>query len=168
MPHRTVQILSTEQVNRKITRIAHEIHEKHFESGNVVLVGIKSMGSEVCARIADILCDVSPLGVTRFDLELDKEAPLSGPIRFDGLSSDIQGKRVILVDDVLNSGRTLMYATGYLLGFNPMSLGTVVLVDRFHRAFPIRADYVGLTLSTNLKDHVSVELENGGFAAYLK
>jgi len=168
MPNRIIPILTPEQVNRKITRIAHEIHEKHFASGEVTLVGIKPMGSEVCAQIGAILKEVSDLGVTIFDLTLDKDSPLSGPIHFSGSTEDLKGKRVILVDDVLNSGRTLIYAAGFLLASNPRSLGTVVLVDRFHREFPIRADYVGLTLSTNLKDHVAVERTAEGFAAFLK
>ena len=75
---------------------------------------------------------------------------------------------VVLVDDVLNSGRTLIHATRIILEHDPKILATATLVDRIHRKFPIRADYVGLTLSTNLKEHISVELGGKKEAAYLE
>jgi pyrimidine operon attenuation protein/uracil phosphoribosyltransferase len=89
-------------------------------------------------------------------------------VQFDGETGSLKNKNVILVDDVLNSGRTLIYAAQFILNEGPKALSTATLVDRVHRKFPIRADYVGMTLSTNLKEHVAVIKEKGKYCAYLE
>jgi pyrimidine operon attenuation protein / uracil phosphoribosyltransferase len=160
-------VLSAAQTERIMVRIAHEIHENHYLSGTLILVGIEGTGTLVRDRIAAILSKESELNIITHNLKLNKDNPLSEPIAFSGKDEEVRGRRIVLVDDVLNSGRTLMFAAGFLLQFDPPSLGTVVLVDRIHRAFPIRADYVGITLSTNLRDHVSVRPSDGGFEAVL-
>ena len=89
---------------------------------------------------------------------MDKKSPLKSGIVTEIEGTELKNKIVILVDDVLNSGKTLVYATKFLLDYNVKGLQTVCLVDRKHRKFPIRADYVGLTLSTTLQEHIAVEL----------
>lgn len=160
------RILGTKEIDQKITRMAHEIYERHYKSGALIIVGIKGEGAVLAQRLSKILKNISPLEITDMELSLDKKKPLNTAV-LSGELSALKSKRIILVDDVLNSGRTLIYAVSYLLESGPKSLGTAVLVDRIHRTFPIRADYVGMTLSTNLKEHISVEFWGKSAAAYL-
>jgi len=114
-----------------------------------------------------LMKDVSDITLHLEEIELNKEKPLSSPPHYSGEMKKLKGKSVVLVDDVLNSGKTLMYAARFLLDIDVKSLTIVTLVDRYHRKFPIRPDIVGLTLSTNLREHVSVNLNKGKEAVYL-
>lgn len=148
--------------------MAHEIHENNYMEKELTLVGVVGRGSEVAARLGKLLSSISDLTVFVEKIELDKEKPLNSEVTFSGELKSLKGKSVVLVDDVLNSGRTLIYAAKFLLDAEPKKLATAALVDRFHRKFPIRADFVGLTLSTNLKEHISVEMMKGKEAVYLE
>jgi pyrimidine operon attenuation protein / uracil phosphoribosyltransferase len=161
-------ILNSKQITQKLVRIAHEIHENHYKEKEIIIVGITGRGSEMAERLGDLLKKISDGQISVEHIELNKEKPLSGPISFTGELKAIKNKCVVLVDDVLNSGRTLIYASRHILDAEPKHLAIATLVDRFHRKFPIRADYVGLTLSTNLKEHVTVDLAKGKEAVYLE
>lgn len=161
-------ILNSKQVAQKLVRIAHEIHENHYKEKEIVIIGVRGKGSEVAERLGDLLKGIADSLVSVEHIELNKDKPLSGPISFTGELMTIKNKCVVLVDDVLNSGRTLIYASRHILDAEPKHLAIATLVDRFHRRFPIRADYVGLTLSTNLKEHVTVDLAKGKEAVYLE
>jgi len=161
-------ILDARQIAQKLMRIAHEIHENNYKEKELILVGITGRGSEVAERLGKLLSSISDIPVSVQHIELNKEKPLSGDISYTGELRSLKGKSVILVDDVLNSGRTLIYAAKHLLDAEPKNLATATLVDRFHRKFPIRADYVGLTLSTNLKEHIAVEMDKGKESVYLE
>ncbi|MDZ4824207.1 MAG: phosphoribosyltransferase family protein [Flavobacteriales bacterium] len=168
MPKERTLILTRQQIERKITRIAHEILERNHAEKNIVIVGVAGRGSEVAKRITSVLKAKDGPAIHQLEIELSKENPLKTEMKFSGDLSLLKGKSVVLVDDVLNSGRTLIYATKFLLDGEPKSLSTATLVDRFHRSFPVRADYVGLTLSTNLKEHITVEMEKGKEAVYIE
>ena len=111
--------------------------------------------------------EISNGKITLTKLEISKDDPLSEEIAFDMEISDLEGRPVLLVDDVLNSGRTLIYAATLLLKANLKRLATAVLVDRRHRKYPIRADFVGLALSTTIEETIKVDFEKGKEAAYL-
>jgi len=151
-------ILDHEQVQRKLRRIAHQLHEENHTEKGIILVGVAPRGATVAKRLGTLLETISDLKVQHAELTLDKNAPLDKPIELSCDASDLKDRTVILVDDVLMSGRTLMYAASFLMRVPLKKLTTVVLVDRRHRTFPIRADIVGLTLSTTMKEHISVEL----------
>ncbi|MFM9986643.1 MAG: phosphoribosyltransferase family protein [Flavobacteriales bacterium] len=168
MPKERTLILESKQIGQKLTRIAHEIHENNYLEKEIILVGVVGRGLEVAERLFKLLQGIAESTVTLYQIEINKDKPLSAEVKFNGEVKSLKGKSVILIDDVLNSGRTLIYASKYLLDAEPRSLATATLVDRFHRRFPIRADYVGLTLSTNLKEHVSVEMEKGNEKVYLE
>lgn len=168
MPKERTLILNTTQVNQKITRMAHEIYEHHYTSKDLILVGVKGNGSELATRLYDILTSISTLNVSNLVLSIDKDDPLHGDIIFTGNLRDLKGKQVVLVDDVLNSGRTLMYASRYLLEAEVKRLSIATLIDRFHRRFPMRANFVGLTLSTNLKEHVTVDFTSKKESVHLE
>jgi pyrimidine operon attenuation protein/uracil phosphoribosyltransferase len=168
MPKEKTLILESKQIGQKLTRMAHEIHENNYLEKEIVLVGVVGRGLEVAERLFSALKSIATCEVNLYQIEINKDKPLSSDVKFNGDIKLLKGKSVILIDDVLNSGRTLIYAAKYLLDAEPRSLATATLVDRFHRRFPVRADYVGLTLSTNLKEHISVEMEKGKEAVYLE
>jgi pyrimidine operon attenuation protein/uracil phosphoribosyltransferase len=162
-----VQIMDYVQIGQKLKRMAHEILENHYREKEVVIVGIDGRGKKMAALLSKELEAIAPFVLVKEEIALDKEKPLSSPVSYTGDVKALKGKAIILIDDVLNSGKTLIYASRFLLDADPKSLAICVLVDRFHRRFPIRADYVGLSLSTNMKEHVQVELEGKSGAVYL-
>ena len=157
MPNRTL-ILKHDEVQRKLVRIAHQLHEANFEEDGIVLVGIAPRGITLAKRLRATLEQISDVPVDLVEMKLDKDKPLEKPISMTADLETLRDKVVILVDDVLMSGRTLMHAAGYLIQVPLKKLTTVVLVDRRHRTYPIRADIVGMTLSTTIQEHISVEL----------
>ena len=160
-------ILTAPQIEQKIVRMAHEIHENNYKEKEIILVGIVGRGVELAERIHNALLKITTIPLRLEKLSIQKDQPLSGNLSYSGQTTDLKNKSVILIDDVLNSGRTLIFASKYLLTTEPRSLSIATLVDRYHRRFPIHANYVGLTLSTNLKEHVSVQLDKGAEAVYL-
>ncbi|PCJ81561.1 MAG: phosphoribosyltransferase [Flavobacteriales bacterium] len=161
------QILSHKQVEQKVNRIAHELYENHFEEKDIIMVGIASRGLLLAKRIKKVLQRISPIKVKLLEIKINKGNPLNNLPELALTEKDSKGKTVILVDDVMNSGRTLIYGAKPLLNLPIKALKTVVLVNRRHRQFPIRADFVGITLSTTIQEHISVELGNGTDAVYL-
>ena len=160
-------ILTHDQIQKKLERIAHHIHENHYKRKELHVVGLAERGYGMAERISSHLEKISGLKIHTHRLKLDKNNPGSTP-DFSGDAAALKGNVVMLVDDVVNSGRTMIYATSFILDQHPDTLGTVALIDRIHRKFPIRVDYVGLTLSTNLKEHVSVEVTKKTVSAYLE
>lgn len=154
-------ILDADQIAQKIARLAHEIHENHYKDKEIVMVGIRERGFEFAARINDYLIANTDIEVTLAALEIDKDDPLDSFIQLDMAPEELDGKCVLLVDDVLNSGRTAMYAVRYLLGRPVRDLRTVFLVKREHRMFPVMANYVGIALATTLREHISVVFGEG-------
>ncbi len=161
-------ILDSHQIDKKLQRIAHQILENHYKDKDIYIIGIVSDGYTIAERLCTILKSISELNIHCHSLKINKDKPLMEEIEFSGELKSLKNKSVVLVDDVLNSGRTLIYAVQFLLNAEPRKLVTATLVDRIHRRFPIRADYVGLTLSTNLKEHIAVELGNDEDAVYLE
>ena len=155
-------ILDHNKVKQKIVRIAHEIYETNFEEKELILVGIVDRGLLLAQRISSVLQEISDINIRLFSLEMNKDNPLDSPPNLQLSAADVKDKVVILVDDVLNSGRTLIYGAKPILELPVKRLTTVVLVNRRHRKFPIRADYVGTTLATTMQEHISVVLGNGG------
>lgn len=162
------RILTAREIEQKLRRIAHQINEDHYKDKTLFLVGVRPQGYRVAERLAQELRAISNAEIVLRSIALNKDKPWTEGMDFDGDFKAMKNKVVILVDDVLNSGKTLMYSSGYLLQSNPRKLAIATLVDRIHRTFPIRATYVGLTLSTNLKEHVNVELGVAEEAAYLE
>ena len=132
------------------------------------VAAIEGQGRVLAERIAAELRNIDAPETLFCVLGMDKDAPLDHPMELqesDGTAFDNQlmaGAVVIVVDDVLNSGRTLLHGVAHFLPSRPRHVGTCVLVDRIHRRFPVRADYVGQSLSTNLKAHISVQLSGPG------
>ncbi len=157
MSERTI-VLDHERVQRKLERIAHQLYEENHEEQGIILVGIAPRGLALAKRLQTRLKEISELEVDLVTLQLDKDKPLEAPVKLSLELDALRDRTVVLVDDVLMSGRTLMHAAAHLVSVPLKRLTTVVLVDRRHRSYPIRADIVGLTLSTTTQEHISVEL----------
>lgn len=164
-----LKILTSLQVEQKLQRIARQLVEEHYTKKELIIVGVSSRGVKIAAKLQAILAQISTLSTTLLTITIDKDNPNENAIELSADRAHLANKTVILVDDVLNSGKTLIHAASYLLNENLAQLSTVVLLDRKHRLFPIRADFVGMTLSTTLKDHITVvEVAENTFEAYLK
>jgi len=152
------KILDSDQIERKFQRMARQLLEAHHSESEIILMGIEGQGQEVAFRLHTILAKIGELKIHIKNIKLDKENPLSQEIICNASKVEIQSKVVVIVDDVLNSGKTLIYAVKHILDSGPKGVYTTVLVDRIHRSFPVRADYCGLSLSTHLNEHISVKL----------
>ena len=162
------KVLNSNQIQQKINRLAYQLHENNYEEHEVYIVGIAERGFLLAERIATVLESISNLKVHLGKIKLDKSNPMDGSIECDFDNEKLSGKVVLLVDDVVNSGKTLIYAVNYFLKFPLKKLRTVVLIDRKHNNFPVRVDFVGVSLSTTLQEHVSVELGNGSDSVFLQ
>nr|WP_314290287.1 phosphoribosyltransferase family protein [uncultured Capnocytophaga sp.] len=154
------QILNHVDISHKIRRIAYQIYETHLEEKEVILAGINGNGYVFAEKLQEALTAISPLNVRLCKLLLDKKNPLAG-IEATLDVADYTHKSVIVVDDVLNSGRTLIYGVKFFLEVPLKRLTTAVLVNRNHKHFPVKADFKGISLSTSLQEHVSVIFEEG-------
>lgn len=161
----STRILESEQIERKLQRIARQIIEEFHTEDVLHLITIAGNGEPVGKRIGEIIEAVGGLQVQASVLTLNKSNPLEGDIALNVASETLSGQSVIVLDDVLNSGKTLMYAVHHILSAGPKRVATAVLIDRIHRSFPVRADFCGLTLSTNLKEHIEVSIEASASAS---
>jgi len=158
MPQQRTQVLTATQVRQKIDRIAFEIFEHHHDEPMLIVAGIAGNGMRLAELIAARLRELSGGEVRLVEVSLDKDDPLGSEAFVNIEKEEAEGRVVILVDDVLNSGRTLMYGVIHLLRVRLKALRTAILIERSHKRFPVRADFVGLALSTTLQEHVQVEL----------
>lgn len=161
MPNNQVLILNKKQIDQKINRIAYQILEDNLDEKEVVLAGIWDRGYKLAVRLKKVLQEIAVIKVTLLRVDLEKENSKL-VAKTDLGESEWKNKVVILVDDVLNSGKTLAYGLGVFLNTPHKKIRTVVLVDRSHKIFPIATDFVGLELSTILKEHVGVVIDVEG------
>ena len=161
-------ILDELQCRQKIDRIAHEINENFSEAEKLFVVGIAKRGYKIAELINKVLEEICSFETILVKIELDKDHPHTNEAKLSVPLQDLHEQSVVLVDDVLNSGKTLIYALSHILKANIKLLKTTTLVDRRHRRYPVRADYVGLTLSTTLQEHISVEIDDSNVKVYLK
>jgi pyrimidine operon attenuation protein/uracil phosphoribosyltransferase len=161
-------ILNSKQISQKINRIAYEIYENNYDEKEIVIAGIAKNGFLLAGMIADVLREISKLKIQLIEITLDKEDPFSTETKLKLSDKELKNKVIILVDDVLNSGKTLIFGAKLFLNAPVKRLTTAVLVDRGHNRYPIKADVVGLSLSTTLQEHITVELnKKGKESAYL-
>ena len=155
-------ILNSKQIQQKINRIAYEIYENNYDEKAIIIAGIASNGFILARHIDEVLQKISPIKTQLIEVVIDKKNPLSTDIKLSLTDKELQNKVIILVDDVLNSGRTLIFGAKPFLNSPVKRLTTVVLVDRGHNSYPIKADFVGLSLSTTLQEHITVEISKKG------
>jgi len=157
------RVLDKNQLNQKLDRLAWQIYENNYKEKDIIIAGIADRGIILAKMIERKLTKISKLKIKLVTITLDKDNPYSKDIHVDINEKEFQDKVIIIIDDVLNSGKTMMYAAKHFLSVPLNKLSTAVLVNRNHNLFPIKADFIGLSLSTTLKEHISVELrENIG------
>ena len=160
------KILTNSQIKRKIKRISLQIIESNIEEKEVVLAGIEQNGFLLANQLNKIITELSNLNIKLCSLNIDKKNPLN-TISISLNSSEYKNKSIVVVDDVLNSGSTLMYAVKHFLDTELRQLKTAVLVDRNHKKYPIKADFKGVSLSTSIQNHVKVQFDKNSIEAFL-
>ena len=149
------QILTEEVALKKLKRIALEVAERNFNEKELLLIGIKENGIVIAQIISKLMKAVFTGSITVVALSMNKKKPTSITIEKD---IDVDGKTILLIDDVANSGRTMLYALKPLLEKHPKKIQTLALVERTHKNFPGDLDYIGLSISTTLNEHITIEV----------
>ena len=161
------KILDSVGISQKINRLAWEVYENNLLEKEIIIVGISGRGVALANQFSEVINEISSIRTKIGTISLNKDNPYQKEISTTLDEVDYSNKVVVLVDDVLNSGKTLMYAAKHFLTTPLLKLSTVVLVDRTHNRFPIKADYVGLSLATTLKEYVNVKLDGKEQGIYL-
>ncbi len=161
MKKKRVLILDKERIAYKLQRMAYEIWEHNSDEKEVTLIGIKKGGEILADNLAAILKEISPLHVHTIPVSINKRKLLGNMV----ISDDLTGRSVILVDDVVNSGKTMIYCLRAILTYDLKKLMVAVLVDRKHKSFPIYSDIVGHSVATTLQEHIEVETEGNEITA---
>jgi pyrimidine operon attenuation protein/uracil phosphoribosyltransferase len=156
-----IAILTAAQIEQKLRRMAFEICEKNHEDEEIFIIGIEEVGAAVASKIAQILKEISSLKINLSSIKINKKSPLSDAIELEKIA--LNKKTVILVDDVANSGKTLLYALKPLMDFEPAKIQVAVLVDRKHKNFPVTPDIIGHSVATTIQENIIVNYKDGAF-----
>lgn len=159
-------ILDTIQINQKIRRIAYQIYESNSKEKEVIIAGIVGNGYILSEKLVEILNEISTIKITICQVNINKKKPLE-PISTSLEINEYKNKSLVLVDDVLNSGTTLIYGVKYFLDVPLKRFKTAVLVNRNHKKYPVKADFKGISLSTSIKEHIQVDFVENESKAYL-
>lgn len=159
-------ILTNEQINHKIRRIAYQILESNINEKEIVLAGITKNGFIFAKKLKVVLNTISTIDVKLCEVTIDKNNPLN-KITTSLKEEEYANSSLILVDDVLNSGSTLIHAIKHFLNVPLKQFKTAVLVNRNHKKYPVKADFKGVSLSTTVDAHITVEFDNNKALAYL-
>lgn len=164
MQHR---ILSHQQIQYKIERIAYQIYEANVDEKRLIIAGIRGGGLKFARKIGEVLQKITQAEVVLCEVIMDKKDPLASGVSTSIPAADYANGSVVLVDDVLNSGTTLIYGVHHFLQTPLKQLKTAVLVNRNHKKYPVKADYKGISLSTSLQEHITVSFRAKNDAVYL-
>lgn len=151
-------ILDKKQIEHKLIRIAYQIYESNIDEESIIIAGIKHNGALLAKKLKTIVESVSPIKVFLCEVHINKKKP-TNTIRTSLTPNEYKDKSIILVDDVLHSGTTLIYGVKHFLDVPLKQFKTAVLVDRNHKKYPIKADFKGISLSTSLNENVVVIFE---------
>ena len=154
-------ILSKEIAGKKLRRMALEIVERNYNEPQLTLIGIKENGVFIANKIAEYLKETFKGNIEVIELTLDKKHPATIELSKE---LDFNNKTIILIDDVANSGKTMLYALKPLLQQYPKKIQTLALVERTHKTFPVAVDYVGISLASTIEEHIYVEVIKGEVA----
>ena len=152
------KILNADQIKKIVKRIAYQIQENNLEYSEIILIGVYNNGYMLAKIIEKELKQISKSSIELITIKINKKNPLD-KIDLDCKKEYLKNKSIVLIDDVLHTGRTLIYCVKHLLDMSPINFNTVVLVDRNHKKFPIKVDFKGISLSTSMSEHVDVVFE---------
>lgn len=156
MPEKRNKIMDANDIHKTVKRIAYQIYETHFEDSKLIIAGIADNGVIVAKRICEELKKISGIKPIFVEVKVDKKNPIN-PIVLSEKLEICKNNSVVVVDDVLNTGSTLIYAVTHFLSIKLKKLQTAVLVNRNHKNFPIKGDFKGISLSTSIKEHIDVD-----------
>ena len=167
MPETQTLILEHQKIEQKINRIAYQIYEDNYDQEKIIMAGIASNGFLLAQLLKEKIESISPIKITLEELRIDKKNPINSQIELNISEEEIENQIVIVVDGVLNSGRTMMYGLQHFMKKPLQKLAIAVLLDRSHKRFPVHADYVGTSLATTLQEHIEVSSEKKKYTAHL-
>lgn len=159
-------ILNNTQIVQKTKRIAYQIYENNSHEKEIILAGIQGNGMIFAKQIAKVLEDISPIKIVLCEVFINKKKPLNS-VSTSITADEYKNKPLVLVDDVLNSGSTLIYGIKHFLNVPLKRFKTAVLVNRNHKKYPVKADFKGISLSTSIKEHIEVEFDKNNSRAIL-
>lgn len=154
-----MKILDQIQIKQKIKRLAYEIIESNYDETTLVFAGINNNGLGFAKMLKKQLEKISEITIELQQIRLNPAAPLDHPIEIDVDPESLNGKTIVVVDDVANTGRTMFYAMHVFLDILPKRVETAVLIDRKHKLFPVEINYFGLSLATTMKEDIQVSLK---------
>ena len=160
-------ILNQNKINKIVRRLAYQILESNINSTEIILIGIQQNGYNLSKIIFEELKTITEIKTELFFVKINKKYPLKN-IVFECEKEYLKNKSIVLIDDVLNTGKTLIYCTKSLLDVELNSFKTVVLIDRNHKKFPIKVDYKGISVSTSIADHIELIFEKNNIHALIK
>lgn len=161
------KILSHQQIQHTVRRIAYQIYEANVEEKEIIIAGIEGGGLHFAKKLQAVLQKITEAEIRLCKVAMDKSNPLKSGVTTSVPEEDYRNRSVVLVDDVLNSGTTLIYGVQHFLRTPLKQLKTAVLVNRNHKKYPVKADYKGISLSTSLQEHVHVEFKAKNDRVYL-
>lgn len=161
------KILSHDQIQHKVRRIAYQIYEANVSEKEIIIAGINGGGLNFAKKIQGVLKDITDAEIILCKVSMNKKNPLESGVQTSIKEDDYTNKSIVLVDDVLNSGTTLIYGVHHFLKTPLKQLKTAVLVNRNHKKYPVKADYKGISLSTSLQEHIEVEFKSKNDSVYL-
>ena len=165
----TIEILNHRQILQKVRRLAIEIMERNTQEHELIVAGVNNRGMHFASLLVEQLRELSDAPIHLTKIRFNPANPVAEPVTIEMDLSALDGKPILVVDDVANTGRTLFYACKPLLDILPKQLETAVLVDRTHKSFPIQVDYYGMSLATTLKENIEVDFgDENNYRAVLK
>jgi len=154
-------ILNNQQIAHKIERIAYQILEANVTEKEIIIAGIQGGGLLLAEKIITVLNSISDKKIQLCEISMNKKNPITSDIKTSLLPADYSNKSVVIVDDVLFTGKTLIYGVHHFLNVPLKQLKTVVLVNRNFKKFPVKADFKGISLSTSMKESIEVIFSKG-------
>lgn len=161
------QILDHTKIQHILKRMAYQIYESNVKEKEIILAGIKENGFFLAKKLKKEIEKISPLKVVLCEIVINKKQPLN-TITSSLSLDDIKNKSIVVIDDVLHSGGTLIHAVKYVLEVPVKQIKTAVLIDRNHKKFPVKADFKGISLSTSMNEKVAVIFEKNKDRAVLE
>jgi len=155
-----MKILDQKKIKQKVKRLAYEIVEQNYTEKEIIVAGINNNGYGFAKMVLRELRKICDINFTLSKIKLNPANPLDEEVKLSIKPQECEGKNVIIVDDVANTGRTIFYAFKPFMDLKTKKIEVAVLVDRKHKSYPIKVDYLGLSLATTLKDNIDVRIRD--------
>ncbi|MBI1221380.1 MAG: phosphoribosyltransferase [Bacteroidetes bacterium] len=163
-----MEVLNHDQITKKIHRLAFQVYEGFLEEKELVIAGINGNGFELARILCEEVRAISPINCRLIEIKIDKHHPTASSTTLVGEMDDLNHLPVLIIDDVLNTGRTMVYAISAFIREGCQPIRTLVLANRNHRSFPVAADYVGISMATTLQEHLNFKIDQHKYSLELE